>query len=70
MRKAFTATLHDKDFLADADKGNFEVRPVAGTDVQTLVGTSTHAPRDRAEGRDNSCNSARKPDLVAMEAVL
>jgi len=37
LRKAFADTLRDKDFLADAGKGNFEVRPVAGETVQALV---------------------------------
>ena len=37
LRKAFADTLRDRDFLADAGKGNFEVRPVAGETVQALV---------------------------------
>jgi hypothetical protein len=37
LRKAFTDTMRDKDFLADAAKGNFEVRPVAGEAIQALV---------------------------------
>jgi hypothetical protein len=38
LRKAFMDTVRDKDFLADAAKGNFEVRPVAGEAIQALVG--------------------------------
>jgi hypothetical protein len=38
LRKAFVDTVRDKDFLADAGKGNFEVRPVAGEAIQALVG--------------------------------
>jgi hypothetical protein len=38
LRKAFMDTVRDKDFLADATKGNFEVRPVAGEAIQALVG--------------------------------
>jgi tripartite-type tricarboxylate transporter receptor subunit TctC len=37
LRKAFTDTMKDKDFLADANKGNFEIRAVAGEDIQKLV---------------------------------
>jgi hypothetical protein len=37
LRKAFNDTMRDKDFLADASKGNFEVRPVSGEDIQKLV---------------------------------
>ena len=37
LRKAFMDTVADKDFLADAAKGNFEVRAVAGETIQALV---------------------------------
>jgi tripartite-type tricarboxylate transporter receptor subunit TctC len=37
LRKAFTATMQDKQFLADAAKARFEIRPVSGEDVQRLV---------------------------------
>ena len=37
LRRAFMDTMKDKDFLAEAAKGNFEIRPVAGEDIQKLV---------------------------------
>jgi len=37
LRQAFADTMIDKDFLADAAKGNFEIRPVAGQDIQNLL---------------------------------
>jgi tripartite-type tricarboxylate transporter receptor subunit TctC len=37
LRKAFADTVTDKDFLADAAKGNFEIRPVTGEAIQRLV---------------------------------
>jgi hypothetical protein len=37
LRKAFMATMQDKDFRADADKGNLEVTPVSGEAIQKLV---------------------------------
>jgi hypothetical protein len=37
LRKGFMNTMADKDFLAEATKANFEVRPVAGEAIQTLV---------------------------------
>ena len=37
MRKAFLATLADKDFLADAAKLRLDINPVAGEELQTLV---------------------------------
>jgi hypothetical protein len=37
LRKAFTETVADREFLADAAKGGFEIRPVTGTDIQKLV---------------------------------
>ena len=37
LRRAFMDTMEDKAFLAEAAKANFEIRPVSGEDVQTLV---------------------------------
>jgi tripartite-type tricarboxylate transporter receptor subunit TctC len=37
LRAAFTATMHDQDFLADAAKAKFEIRSVTGARIQTLV---------------------------------
>jgi tripartite-type tricarboxylate transporter receptor subunit TctC len=37
LRKAFTATMQDKDFLADAAKARFEIRAVTGVAIQSLV---------------------------------
>jgi hypothetical protein len=30
-------TMKDKDFLADAEKGQLEITPVSGEDIQKLV---------------------------------
>jgi tripartite-type tricarboxylate transporter receptor subunit TctC len=37
LRAAFTATMRDKDFQADAAKAKFEIRSVTGARIQTLV---------------------------------
>ena len=37
LRRAFAETMTDRDFLSDAAKGNFEIRPVAGDEIQKLV---------------------------------
>ena len=37
LRKAFMATMKDKDFLAEAAKAKLEINPVSGEDVQKLV---------------------------------
>jgi tripartite-type tricarboxylate transporter receptor subunit TctC len=37
LRKAFMDTMNDKDFLADADKAQLEIKPVSGEEVQKLV---------------------------------
>ncbi len=37
LRKAFMDTMRDKDFLAEAEKSQLEIMPVAGADVQRLV---------------------------------
>jgi tripartite-type tricarboxylate transporter receptor subunit TctC len=37
LRKAFTDTMHDKDFLAEAEKAKFEITPVSGEAIEQLV---------------------------------
>jgi hypothetical protein len=37
LRTAFSATMQDKEFLADAAKAKFEIRSVTGASIQTLV---------------------------------
>jgi tripartite-type tricarboxylate transporter receptor subunit TctC len=37
LRKAFLATMNDKDFLAEADKAQLEITPVDGAEVEKLV---------------------------------
>jgi hypothetical protein len=37
LRKAFMDTMRDKEFLADAAKGSFEINPVTGEAIQALV---------------------------------
>jgi tripartite-type tricarboxylate transporter receptor subunit TctC len=37
LRKAFMDTMHDKEFLADADKAKMEITPVPGDQIEKLV---------------------------------
>ncbi len=37
LRKAFMDTMKDKDFLADAEKAQLEITPVAGDEIQKLI---------------------------------
>ena len=37
LRKAFTDTMADKEFLAEAEKAKFEVTPVSGEKIENLV---------------------------------
>jgi len=37
LREAFMDTMKDKEFLAEAAKAGFEIRPVSGVDIQKLV---------------------------------
>jgi hypothetical protein len=37
LRKAFMDTMADKDFLAEAEKAKFEITPVAGEKIESLV---------------------------------
>jgi tripartite-type tricarboxylate transporter receptor subunit TctC len=37
LRRAFDETMTDKEFLAEADKAQFEITPVAGARLDALV---------------------------------
>jgi tripartite-type tricarboxylate transporter receptor subunit TctC len=37
LRQAFTAALHDKDLLAEADKMRFEVTSLTGEELQAMI---------------------------------
>jgi tripartite-type tricarboxylate transporter receptor subunit TctC len=44
IRKAFNATMQDKDFLADMEKQQFPVNPLTGEDAEAIVGKMMNAP--------------------------
>lgn len=44
LRKAFMATMQDKEYLADAEKTQMEINPVSGEKVQALVKEEYSAP--------------------------
>ena len=46
LRQAFTATLIDPAFLADAKKIRFAVEPMSAADVTQIVYDTVHAPAD------------------------
>jgi hypothetical protein len=49
LRTAFTATMQDKDFLADAERTRIDVVPSSGERVQRLVGDLYAAPKATVE---------------------
>jgi len=44
LREAFAETMKDKDFLADAAQGKFEINPVGGERLQALVEEAYRTP--------------------------
>jgi tripartite-type tricarboxylate transporter receptor subunit TctC len=46
LRAAFDATMKDKDFLAEAQKLDLEVRPVSGLEIDALVANLATTPAD------------------------
>jgi tripartite-type tricarboxylate transporter receptor subunit TctC len=46
LRKAFSDTMKDKDFLADAEKSQLEINPVSGEEVEKLVKEVYATPAD------------------------
>ena len=49
LRKAFMDTMADKDFLADAEKSQIEITPIAGADIQKLVADIYRTPAEIAQ---------------------
>jgi tripartite-type tricarboxylate transporter receptor subunit TctC len=53
LRQAFDATMKDPEFLADAEKAQLEITPVAGQAVEALVKETLQTPKalaDKAAG--------------------
>jgi len=46
LRKAFTATMEDPDYVAEMKKRNLNIEPLTGEDVQKLVEDIVATPRD------------------------
>jgi len=46
LRAAFDATMRDKDFLAEAQQLDLEVRPVSGAEIDTLVANLAATPAE------------------------
>jgi tripartite-type tricarboxylate transporter receptor subunit TctC len=44
LRKAFSAMVQDKDFLADAAKANLEIAPFTGEEVERNIATLFKTP--------------------------
>ncbi len=49
LQKAFMDTMKDPAFLAEADKLKFEITPVSGADIETLVADILKMPPALAE---------------------
>ena len=46
LRTAFDATMKDKDFLAEAQQLDLEVRPVSGAEIDALVANLAATPAE------------------------
>ncbi|HEY6256865.1 MAG TPA: hypothetical protein VIY51_13835 [Xanthobacteraceae bacterium] len=46
LRAAFDATMRDKDFLAEAQQLDLEVRPVSGAEIDALVASLARTPAE------------------------
>lgn len=49
LRTAFEETVTDPEFLADASKGGYEIRPVKGADIEKLVTQIYQLPKSIAD---------------------
>jgi tripartite-type tricarboxylate transporter receptor subunit TctC len=46
LRRAFDETMHDPEFLAEADKAKLDVVPMGGEDAQKIADSIVNTPRD------------------------
>jgi tripartite-type tricarboxylate transporter receptor subunit TctC len=46
LRQAFAATMADRDFLSETEQNKFEINPVSGEQLTTLVDEIYHTPPD------------------------
>lgn len=46
LRKAFTATMNDKDFAADMAQAKFEISPLTGEELEGLIRKAYATPKD------------------------
>ncbi len=53
LRKAFMATMQDKDFLADTEKAQMEITPVAGDQIEKLMRELYTTPKEVAQKAGN-----------------
>ncbi|HTK14285.1 MAG TPA: tripartite tricarboxylate transporter substrate-binding protein [Xanthobacteraceae bacterium] len=49
LRKAFDATMQDHDFVAEAQKLDLDIRPMAGSHLAQIVDKTIHSPADIVE---------------------
>jgi hypothetical protein len=49
LRRAFMATMADKEFLADAERSRLEITPVSGERIQELVAELYRTPPELAK---------------------
>ena len=52
LRTAFMNTMADKDFLADAQQLQFDIVPVTGEKVETLIADYMKTPKNLVEKLD------------------
>ncbi len=61
LRQAFLDTMQDKEFLAEADTAQLEIKPVTGPDIEKLVHEVYQTPaaspprRRRCSTRSEQC---------------
>jgi tripartite-type tricarboxylate transporter receptor subunit TctC len=49
LRRAFDATMKDPEFLAEAEKGQWEITPVSGEEIEKLMASIYATPKETIE---------------------
>jgi tripartite-type tricarboxylate transporter receptor subunit TctC len=62
LRKAFQATMRDKQFLKEAQKINLDIDPISGEDIAKIVNDTIGAPRAIIEAAKTAMVSRVTPE--------
>ncbi len=67
LQAAFTATMSDPDFVADAKKQKLELAPISGEEVARLINAVVTSPQDIVEAATEARESIGKIEITKVK---